>query len=186
MQPKGAPSNPGPRGRRTLMVADSCCGVWLQIPVADCYQVLSFLIKTFSFQKSGDYLAIPITINVVLIISDTLLIWASGARNRILIWPWMIIHFLEFLFFIAALIFAMIIVPEPWFKVVQLFQHFFLKGREFESLSLTRENWSIITFPTNRRQSQRHKKSQNRKHIHFIKYFTFIKQVFQKSKDDYL
>jgi hypothetical protein len=69
------------------------------------------------FQKSGDYLAIPITINVVLIISDTLLIWASGARNRILIWPWMVIHFVEFLFFIAALIFAMIIVPEAWFKV---------------------------------------------------------------------
>ena len=68
-------------------------------------------------QKSGDYLAIPITINVVLIISDTLLVWASGARNRILIWPWMIIHSLEFLFFIAALIFSMVIVPEPWFKV---------------------------------------------------------------------
>ncbi len=62
-------------------------------------------------------MAIPITINVVLIISDTLLIWASGARNRILIWPWMVIHFVEFLFFIAALIFAMIIVPEAWFKV---------------------------------------------------------------------
>ena len=70
-----------------------------------------------NLQKSGDYLAIPITINVVLIISDTLLIWACGARNRILIWPWLIIHFLEFLFFIAALIFAMVIVPEPWFKV---------------------------------------------------------------------
>jgi hypothetical protein len=29
----------------------------------------------------------------------------------------MVIHFVEFLFFIAALIFAMIIVPEAWFKV---------------------------------------------------------------------
>ena len=69
-------------------------------------------------QKSGDYLAIPITINVVLIISDTLLIWASASKNKLLLWPWIILHLLEFLFFISMLILLMVIVPEPWFKAV--------------------------------------------------------------------
>jgi len=69
-------------------------------------------------RKSGDYLAIPITINVVLIISDTLLIWASASKNKLLLWPWIILHLLEFLFFISMLILLMVIVPEPWFKVV--------------------------------------------------------------------
>ena len=72
----------------------------------------------YELQKSGDYLAIPITINVVLIISDTLLIWASASKNKLLLWPWIILHLLEFLFFISMLILLMVIVPEPWFKVV--------------------------------------------------------------------
>jgi len=42
--------------------------------------LISKLIFFHTMQKSADHLAIPITINVVLIISDTLLIWASGAR----------------------------------------------------------------------------------------------------------
>ena len=71
---------------------------------------------TFWLQKSGDYLAIPITVNVVLIISDTLLIWASASKNKLLLWPWIILHCLEFLFFIAMLILLMVIVDEPWFK----------------------------------------------------------------------
>lgn len=74
--------------------------------------------KAYLIQKSGDYLAIPICINVVLIISDTLLIWASASKNKLLLWPWLILHCLEWLFFIAMLILLMYIVPEPWFKVV--------------------------------------------------------------------
>ena len=72
----------------------------------------------YELQKSGDYLAIPITINVVLIISDTLLIWASASKNKLLLWPWIILHLLEFLFFISMLILLMVIVDEPWFKAV--------------------------------------------------------------------
>lgn len=74
--------------------------------------------RTHLIRKSGDYLAIPITINVVLVIADTLLIWAAAARSKLLLWPWMILHAIEFLFFLALLIFLMVIVPEPWFKVV--------------------------------------------------------------------
>lgn len=69
-------------------------------------------------KKSGDYLAIPITVNVVLIISDTLLIWASASKNKLLLWPWIILHCLEWLFFIAMLIYLMVIVPKTGFKVV--------------------------------------------------------------------
>ena len=68
-----------------------------------------------TFQKSGDYMAIPITCNVVLIISDTLLIWASSAktrRERLLTWPWLLLHCAEWLFFLAIMIFAMYIVSK--------------------------------------------------------------------------
>ena len=79
---------------------------------------MMMIFHLYELQKSGDYLAIPITINVVLIISDTLLIWASASKNKLLLWPWIILHLLEFLFFISMLILLMVIVPEPWFKVV--------------------------------------------------------------------
>jgi len=78
-------------------------------------------LRTHLIKKSGDYMAIPITCNVVLIISDTLLIWASSAktrRERLLTWPWLLLHCTEWLFFLAIMIFAMYIVPEPWFRVV--------------------------------------------------------------------
>ena len=65
-------------------------------------------------------MAIPITINVLLIISDTLLIWASAAKTKLLLWPWLILHLLEALFFLALMIFFMVIFPQPmwWYKVV--------------------------------------------------------------------
>ena len=83
---------------------------WISSPILNLYD--------FDLQKSGDYLAIPITVNVVLIISDTLLIWASASKNKLLLWPWIILHCLEWLFFIAMLIYLMVIVPKTGFKVV--------------------------------------------------------------------
>ena len=76
----------------------------------------------FTFQKSGDYMAIPITCNVVLIISDTLLIWASSAktrRERLLTWPWLLLHCAEWLFFLAIMIFAMYLVSINVSSVVE-------------------------------------------------------------------
>ena len=55
---------------------------------------------------------------MVLIISDTLLIWASASKNKLLLWPWIILHCLEWLFFIAMLIYLMVIVPKTGFQVV--------------------------------------------------------------------
>jgi len=78
-------------------------------------------LRAHLIKKSGDFMAIPITVNVVLIISDTLLIWASSAktrRERLLIWPWLLLHCAEWLFFLALMVFSMIKFPEPWFKVV--------------------------------------------------------------------
>ena len=73
-----------------------------------------------TFQKSSDYLAIPVTVNVVLIISDSLLIWSTAARNKLLLWPWMVLHAIEFLFFVAFLIFLMVALDTPWIKVREL------------------------------------------------------------------
>lgn len=69
-------------------------------------------------RKSGDFMAIPITISVVLIISDTLLIWATATKTRLLMWPWLILHMAEALFFLGSMIFLMIYAGHPWLKVV--------------------------------------------------------------------
>lgn len=75
-------------------------------------------VRNYLIQKSGDFMAIPITVNVVLITADTLLIWAAAAKTKLLCWPWIILHFLEFLFFLAVMILLMSVVPDAWFKVV--------------------------------------------------------------------
>ena len=63
-------------------------------------------------------MAIPITISVVLIISDTLLIWATATKTRLLMWPWLILHMAEALFFLGSMVFLMIYAGHPWLKVV--------------------------------------------------------------------
>jgi len=93
-------------------------GVYLPPSTVDNGTLTSF--RATIIKKSADYMAIPITVNVVLIISDTLLIWAASAKTKLLLWPWIFLHSVEFLFFLAVMIFLMVIVPEesPWLKVV--------------------------------------------------------------------
>merc|ERR1711899_709227 len=74
--------------------------------------------KECIIRKSGDYLAIPVTVNLVLILADILLIWATAARIKLWLWPWMILHTIELLFFITLLILLMVLIDEPWIKVV--------------------------------------------------------------------
>lgn len=68
-------------------------------------------------QKSRDFLAIPVTVNVVLILSDFLVLWATASKSRLLLLPWLVLHALEFIFFIALLVFLMVTLVEPWIKV---------------------------------------------------------------------
>ena len=81
---------------------------------ANPFHALFFINK---LQKSGDYLAIPVTINLVLILADILLIWATAARIKLWLWPWMILHTIELLFFITLLVLLMVLIDEPWIKV---------------------------------------------------------------------
>ena len=62
-------------------------------------------------------MAIPVTINLVLILADILLIWATAARIKLWLWPWMILHTIEMLLFITLLVLLMVLIEEPWIKV---------------------------------------------------------------------
>ena len=72
---------------------------------------------SYRLQKSGDFLAIPVTVNVVLILSDFLVLWATASKSRLLLLPWLVLHAFEFVFFIALLVFLMVTLVEPWIKV---------------------------------------------------------------------
>ena len=64
-------------------------------------------------------MAIPVTVNVVLILSDCLLVWATAFKSRLLLLPWMAMHALEFGLFVALLVYLMIYLVEPWVKVTE-------------------------------------------------------------------
>ena len=63
-------------------------------------------------------MAIPITINVVLIISDVLLIWAASTKTKLLMWPWILLHIAESIFLLGLMVFLMVQVCYAWLKVV--------------------------------------------------------------------
>ena len=90
------------------------CLILHNFPRTNSFHVLFLNNK---LQKSGDYLAIPVTINLVLILADILLIWATAARIKLWLWPWMILHTIELLFFITLLVLLMVLIDEPWIKV---------------------------------------------------------------------
>ena len=78
------------------------------------------LLTVSLFQRASDFLAIPITLNIVLMISDSLLIWASVSQHRILLWPWLVLYALEFFVFIALLVYFMVVLPKTYMKVTFL------------------------------------------------------------------
>ena len=71
----------------------------------------------FCLQRARDFLAVPITINIVLMIANSLLIWATVAQHKILLLPWLILYGLEWVLFLGALIYLMIIVVHSYLKV---------------------------------------------------------------------
>lgn len=78
------------------------------------------IIGMFNFQRSRDFLAIPITINIVLMISNSLLIWATVSKHKILIWPWLVLYAIEWLCLLTMMIYAIIVIPKSHLKVQKI------------------------------------------------------------------
>ena len=68
-------------------------------------------------QRASDFLAIPVTLGIVLMIADSLLLWAAVSRHRILIWPWLVLSAAEYVALVALLVYFMVVMPKTYLKV---------------------------------------------------------------------
>ena len=68
-------------------------------------------------QRASDFLAIPVTLSIVLMIADSLLIWAAVSQHRILLWPWLVLYAVEYVLLVALLVYFMVVLPKTYLKV---------------------------------------------------------------------
>ena len=71
-------------------------------------------------QRASDFLAIPVTLSIVLMIADSLLIWAAVSQHRILLWPWLVLYAVEYVLLVALLVYFMVVLPKTYLKVIAL------------------------------------------------------------------
>ena len=76
-----------------------------------------FVISRLFLQRASDFLAIPVTLSIVLMIADSLLIWAALSQHRILIWPWLVLYAIEYVVLVALLVYFMVVMPKTYLKV---------------------------------------------------------------------
>ena len=81
-----------------------------------------FVISRLFLQRASDFLAIPVTLSIVLMIADSLLIWAALSQHRILIWPWLVLYAVEYVMLVALLVYFMVVMPKAYLKVGVLMQ----------------------------------------------------------------
>lgn len=75
--------------------------------------------RFLSFQRSYDFLAVPVTACIVLMLSDALLLWSAASKqHKILLWPWLVLHGAEWAAAVAATVFVVVIVPKAYLKVL--------------------------------------------------------------------
>lgn len=69
-------------------------------------------------QNSGEYFALPITINLVLMVSNLLAAWGGLFFHPLLLLPWLALYAAYILFATSLLIYMIVILQNVWFKVL--------------------------------------------------------------------
>ena len=75
-------------------------------------------ILLFPLQRARDFIAVPITLNIVLMIANSLLIWAAISGHKILLLPWLVLYGLEWVLFAVGLGYVVIVVWPAYVKVL--------------------------------------------------------------------
>ena len=70
------------------------------------------------FQNSGEYFALPITIIIVLMVSNVLALWGALLSHPLLLLPWLTLYFVFILCSSSLLIYVIIILQDIWFQVL--------------------------------------------------------------------
>lgn len=75
-------------------------------------------IKPYIVQNSGEYFALPITIILVLMVSNVLAFWGALFSHPLLLLPWLALYLVFILFIASLLIYIIIILQDIWFQVL--------------------------------------------------------------------
>jgi len=74
--------------------------------------------RQYLIQNSGEYLALPITVNVVLLLSNILALFGAFCSSPLLLFPWMLSYLVYILFCLALMVYLIFLLEEVWFKVI--------------------------------------------------------------------
>ena len=81
----------------------------------------------YLIKNSGEYLALPITVNLVLMVANVLACWGALTSLSLLIVPWLLLY-LIYALFATSLLFYMMVLLQVGFLLLQIMHHPLLKG----------------------------------------------------------
>jgi len=76
------------------------------------------LIRPYIVENSGEYFALPITVLLVLILSNILAAWGALFSHALLLLPWIALYFLILILAAGLLIYVIIVLEDIWFQVI--------------------------------------------------------------------
>ena len=71
--------------------------------------VLYSRVKPYLIRNSGEYLALPITVNLVLMVANVLACWGALTSLSLLIVPWLLLYLIYALFATSLLVYMMVL-----------------------------------------------------------------------------
>jgi len=80
--------------------------------------VLYSRVKPYLIKNSGEYLALPITVNLVLMVANVLACWGALTSLSLLIVPWLLLYLIYALFATSLLFYMMVLLQDIWFRVL--------------------------------------------------------------------
>jgi len=80
--------------------------------------VLYSRVKPYLIKNSGEYLALPITVNLVLMVANVLACWGALTSLSLLIIPWLLLYLIYALFAASLLVYMMVLLQDVWFRVL--------------------------------------------------------------------
>jgi len=75
-------------------------------------------VRSYIVQNNGEYFVLPITVSVVLIVSNILALWGAIFNLHLLLLPWIILYFVLVIFSGSILIYILILLHDIWFQTI--------------------------------------------------------------------
>jgi len=75
-------------------------------------------VRSYILQNNGDYFVLPITVSVILIVSNILTLWGAIFNLHLLLLPWIFLYLVLIIFSSSILIYIIILLQDIWFQAI--------------------------------------------------------------------